>query len=213
MSGMQTFLKQMRKNAGLTQQQVAERLGIALPNYNHLENGKTKLDVDRMEELAKIFNCDPVDFLIERLPTRTVTVKAFVQAGAWAETNELPEDDQYTVAVPADERYAKYSLTAAEVRGPSMNRRYPEGTVLVITNAIETQEEIEPGKRYVVERLRADGLHECTVKTLHRDESGQVWLLPESDDPRHQQPIEVNGDMGDTIRIIGRVAYALMRED
>lgn len=209
---MSNLLKKLRKQKGLTQQQVADQLGLALPNYNNLENGRTELTVTRINKLAEILDCEPVDFLVERMPTRQVDVVAFVQAGQWAESNELEVEDQYSVAVPHDAEFSQYRLTGAEVRGPSMNLRYPEGTILVITNAIETREDIQPGKRYVVERHRADGMHEYTVKTLHRDEDGHFWLVPESNDPRHQQPIKVNGDLGDTIRILGRVVYAVSRE-
>jgi len=209
---MDTRIKEIRKKSGLSQQAVADKLGIHLTNYNKMETGKTRVDLDRLEQLASIFACDALDLLIIDSPLREVKVVAYVQAGAWAESNELDEEDQYTVAIPNDDLYRELSLTAAEVRGPSMNRRYPEGTVLVITNAIQVYEEIEPGKRYIVERERADGMREYTVKTLHRDESGQLWLMPESDDPRFQQPIEANGELGDTIRILGRVAYSLQRE-
>lgn len=214
---METRLKQIRKAKGLSQQDVADEMGLAQANYNKLENGKTELTLTKMERLAAILGCEPVDLIIDRdiasVATRTVKVVAYVQAGTWAESNDLPEEDQYTVAVPEEPDLARYSLTGVQVRGPSMNLRYPEGTVLVITNAIETQEDIQPGKRYVVKRESADGMFEYTVKTLHRDEDGEFWLVPESSDPRFSQPIKVNGEMNDTISIMGRVRYALMRED
>lgn len=214
---METRLKQLRREKGFSQQYVAEELGLAQANYNRLENGKTELTLTKMQRLAEILGCKPTDFItdqiIDRIATRQVRVVAFVQAGSWAESNELPDEDQYNVAVPLDPELAQYGLTGVQVRGPSMNLRYPEGTVLVITNAIETQEAIQLGKRYVIEREAPDGLREYTVKTLHRDEDGHQWLMPESNDPRHQQPIEVNGDLGDTIRVLGRVVYSLQRED
>ena len=37
--------------------------------------------------------------------------------------------------------------------------------------------------------------------------------MPESTDPRHQQPIEIDGDNGDTVRMVGRVRYSVQRED
>ena len=93
-----------------------------------------------------------------------------------------------------------------------MNRRYPEGTVLIYTNLNDTNEDLIFGKRYIVERERADGLREATVKTLWRDENGKAWLLPESTDPRYQEPIPIEGGENDTVRIVGRVRYAVTRE-
>ena len=96
-----------------------------------------------------------------------------------------------------------------------MNRRYPEGTVVVFTNAIETDEPIIPGKRYVVERKDADGKAEHTVKLLHRDDAGGMWLVPESTDPLFQAPIPLldEPDQDAEIRIVGRVRYSVSVED
>lgn len=146
---------------------------------------------------------------------RTVRVAAHVQAGYWAENWEWPYDEQYDVAVPADEFLSQVELFAAETRGPSMNRRWPEGTVVVFTNVIETEESPQIGKRYVVERRRANGDLEHTVKLLHQDADGRYWLVPESTDPVFQQPIPVDEDSqgGDfEVRIVGRVRYAVTRE-
>ena len=203
----------MREARGLTQRQVADAIPLSLPNYNRLENGHTKLNTERMQRLAAIFNCDPLELITEHHPTRTVPVRAYVEAGSWSESWEWEKEDWYEVAVPDDPDLRKYKLFGAETRGPSMNRRYPEGTVLIFTDAIETEEDIEVGKRYIVECERSDGMREATVKTLIADEQGKLWLMPESTDPRHQQPLEVGGNEGDTIRILGRVRYTVQRDD
>ncbi|WP_051213293.1 LexA family protein [Maritalea myrionectae] len=212
---MKNRIKELMIEKKISRDDLAHAVGVHPVTISRLISGRIDLSGERLQALAKAFNVSPEAIISDTpvVPMRTVKVVAFVQAGAWAESNELPDEDQFSVAVPQDTDLAKYSLTGVQVRGPSMNLRYPEGTVLVITNAIETQEDIQPGKRYVVERERPDGLREYTVKTLHRDEEGHFWLMPESNDPRHQQPIEVNGDLGDTIRVLGRVVYSLLRED
>ncbi|MDO3434361.1 S24 family peptidase [Rhizobium sp. CBN3] len=145
---------------------------------------------------------------------RRVTVAAHIQAGVFEETWEWDEHSQYPVYVPDDPEYAPFQLYAGETRGPSMNKRYPERTVLVFTNVEETQEQPIPGKRYIVERRRSSGEAEHTVKLLHMDQEGKYWLLPESDDPRFQVPISIEEGTGDDdiVAIIGRVAYAVTRE-
>lgn len=145
---------------------------------------------------------------------RKVIVAAYVQAGVWTETWEWGDDDQYAVFVPDDPAYRKFKLFGAEARGPSMNRRYPEGTVLVFADVQETGEQPIAGKRYVVERRRPGGEAEHTVKLLHIDDDGKYWLLPESDDPRYQAPIAIEDGTGDddTVIIIGRVCYAVSKE-
>lgn len=220
MSEMPMNLKHLRKRAGLTQADLAALLGIDTTNYNRLERGKTELTYSRMQHLARILNCDPVDIISDSAsaaagtgkPVRRVTVKGHVQAGHWVETTEWLPDDFYEVAVPIDEEYQNLTLHAAETRGPSMNRKYAEGTVLVFLDNIEAEEQPQFGKRYIIERTGPDGLREATVKMLWRDDEGKNWLLPDSDDPRHQAPIEINGGEGDTIRIVGRVVYSVSRE-
>ncbi|WP_292451311.1 XRE family transcriptional regulator [Mesorhizobium sp.] len=205
-------LKQIRKSRGLTQAQVAAAIGLDLTNYNKLENGHTDLTWSRMQQLAELYKIEPADIVSEHPGTRTVQVRAHVQAGLWQETSEWNEEDWYSVQVPDAPDLRPYKLYAAEARGPSMNKLYPEGTVVVFTTTIDRPEQMQIGKQYLIERERADGMREATVKTLGRDETGKYWLLPESTDPRHQTPIDLEGAEGDMVRIMGKVVWSVRRE-
>ena len=148
------------------------------------------LTTDWMERIAKALHVTPTEIISEPSALRTVDVNMHVEAGVWSEAAIWEDpDSHYKIAVPNDPDFANYALHGAETRGPSMNKRYPEGTVVVYTSIYETEETPTPGRRYIIEREGPDGLREATVKTLHRDENGGLWLMPESDDPRHQQPI------------------------
>src|SRR5690606_29819152 len=149
-----------------TLEQAAMSMAVSKSMYTKLERGERRLTDFYIDRAARAFGVSPVEVLSdepEMSGVRRVRVKGYVQAGYWAETWEFPEDEQYEVPVPADEYLAPYALHAAETRGPSMNRRYPEGTIIVFTDANETGESISPGKRYVVVRERADGMREATV--------------------------------------------------
>lgn len=185
-----------------------------------IKGNKKSVRTDKIAGLARALQMDAselsraIDPKKSAQDLRTVTVAAHVQAGLFAEAWEWNEADQYTVAVPADPVLDGFRLYAAETRGPSMNKRWPEGTVVVFTNVVETREAPIAGKRYVVERKHLGGDAEHTVKLLTKDREGRFWLMPESDDPRFQAPISVEdgtGD-GDTVTIIGRVRYAVSRE-
>lgn len=145
---------------------------------------------------------------------RRVIVTAHVQAGEWAESWEWEDAEKYAVLIPDLAEYRSVRLYAAETRGPSMNKRYPERTVIVFNDVQETGEEPIPGKRYVVERRKASGDCEHTVKLLHADFGGKLWLMPESDDPRFQAPISVEEGTGDEdmVIILGRVVFSVTRE-
>jgi len=136
---------------------------------------------------------------------RNISVQSCVEAGVWCENNERPHDEHYMIAMPERPEFKGRSLYGVEVRGPSMNRVYPTGTVLIVASTFDFPDELKHGRRYIIERKRPDGLREITVKTVSRDGAGNFWLIPESDDPRYQRPIPVAGQDGEEIAIVGLV--------
>ena len=58
-------LKAARKSKGLTQQQVADFIGISQNNYSYWENGKVKIDNVSLQRLSNLFDVS-VDFLLGR---------------------------------------------------------------------------------------------------------------------------------------------------
>jgi SOS-response transcriptional repressor LexA len=207
-------VKEILKKKGLSQVWLADKLSahpVTISNKLKADN-VDKLDIEWLTRIAEALDVPLESLFVEPVPARTVPVVGEVQAGEWAESWQWPEDDWQSVPVRDRPGLNAVRLFGVVTRGPSMNRRYPEGTVLVVADIVDTGEELKPGKRYVVERERADGHREATVKTLWIDENGKAWLLPESTDPRFQTPIPVDGNDGETIRIIGRVVKAVMEE-
>jgi transcriptional regulator with XRE-family HTH domain len=209
---MKNRIRELREAKGLSQEALGEIIGAHWQTVHRAESGKTALSESKLAKYAEALEVG-IDDLMAPSSGRMVVVKGYVEAGAWAETWEWDEDNQYQVPVPDEPQFRGFTLHAAETRGPSMNKRYPEGTVIVFTDIIETQADIIVGKRYIVERERADGMREATVKQLWQDETGKYWLLPESTDPLFQEPIPINGNEDDTIRIVGRVRFAVSREE
>ncbi|WP_022964099.1 helix-turn-helix domain-containing protein [Halopseudomonas pelagia] len=54
-----------RSLAGLTQEEVAEKLGLGNEAVSRLERGKATLSVVRLLELAEVFGCEAADLLTE----------------------------------------------------------------------------------------------------------------------------------------------------
>jgi SOS-response transcriptional repressor LexA len=207
-------IREILKKKGLSQIWLADRLSahpVTISNKLKPQN-VDKLDIEWLTRIADALDVPLESLFVAPVPGRIVPVVGEVQAGEWAESWQWPEDDWQSVPVRDQPGLASVRLFGVVTRGPSMNRRYPEGTVLVVADIVDTGEDLKPGKRYVVERERADGFREATVKTLWLDETGKAWLLPESNDPRYQSPIAVDGTDGETIRIIGRVVRAVMEE-
>ncbi|ORE90969.1 hypothetical protein ATO4_19944 [Aurantimonas sp. 22II-16-19i] len=207
-------IKTLMKEKGFTREALAEAVDAHPVTISKLIAGTIDMTTSWMERLGAALGVPPIEILSSPAMVRTVTVKASVQAGVWSENSEWPDrDDWYEVAIPRDAELDGIELFAAEVRGASMNRRYAEGSVVVCTAPWQDNEAPIPGRRYIVERRRLDGTIETTVKLLHRDPDGGLWLLAESDDPRFQTPIPVDGGSEDEeIRVIGRVRYAVSRE-
>lgn len=144
-------------------------------------------------------------------PDIRVTVKGALQAGVWTESFEWPPVDQFDVWVSARPDLAREVLYGGQVRGPSMNKIYPDHSIVVLRRGIDGPNDLIPNKRYHVERQRPDGTVESTLKTVRRGADGRIWLWPESDDPEFQTPIEVS-DRDGHISFVGRVVMAITHE-
>ena len=210
---MRNRIKELMRERGLSRDEVAEAVDAHPITISKLISGKTPLSSAWLEKFSRLFEVPPEQIIAAAPSVRIVKVRAFVQAGHWAESNDWPQDEWYDVAIPQDAALANMSLFGAETRGPSMNKRYPERTVLVHTSQVETGEGLAIGKRYIVERERPDGTRETTVKTLSRDEDGKLWLVPESTDPRFQTAIPLDEDLDAVVRVVGRVLFSVQREE
>lgn len=55
--GQMKNLKQIRKEAGITQEELARRLGVIQATVAHWETGRASPNVKHLVELATILNC------------------------------------------------------------------------------------------------------------------------------------------------------------
>lgn len=56
-------IRLMRKKAGLTQKEVADKLGITYQSYGQYERGVRKPKYESIQRLATVLNCDIAEFL------------------------------------------------------------------------------------------------------------------------------------------------------
>lgn len=52
-------VKKVRELRNFTQEFMADKLGIAPASYSRIENGQTKMDFSRLQEIALILDVDP----------------------------------------------------------------------------------------------------------------------------------------------------------
>jgi y4mF family transcriptional regulator len=55
MKSLATFVKDRRKEVNLTQEEFAERAGVALTVVRKIEQGKTNLNLDKVNLVLKMF--------------------------------------------------------------------------------------------------------------------------------------------------------------
>lgn len=58
-----TRLREMRKAAGLSQAELAERTGVSQPAISQIENDVLAMDVAWMRAFARVLGCKPADLL------------------------------------------------------------------------------------------------------------------------------------------------------
>ena len=58
---MKKTIKELRKEKGLTQRQLADELGTDIKTINNWENGRTHMPKSRREFIAKYFNVTKKD--------------------------------------------------------------------------------------------------------------------------------------------------------
>ena len=61
-------LKELRKEKGFLQREVAEAINVSRPTYNHWENGKGEVDFENLKKLAEFYNVS-IDYILGYEPT------------------------------------------------------------------------------------------------------------------------------------------------
>lgn len=55
MKGLADFVKERRKEVNLTQEEFADRTGVALTVVRKIEQGKTNLNLEKVDQVLKMF--------------------------------------------------------------------------------------------------------------------------------------------------------------
>jgi len=189
---------------------LAEVLGLPRSRVSEMISGERKIGASEVPTIAAYLEW-PADRLLAQLSDRSVLplnldptprrmgsirVVGEVAAGVFKDTVLYEPADQYEMDIPTDPRYGRFKKEGLAVNGPSMNRLYPEGSIVVVVSVFDLAQsadgwEPKTGMRVVVQRINEVGLMEATVKELQIDADGQMWLWPRSDHPQFQQPWKV----------------------
>lgn len=67
MKQLSEFVKERRKEVGLTQEEFAERAGVALTVVRKVEQGKTNLNMEKVNLILKMFGHELAPVNIKRI--------------------------------------------------------------------------------------------------------------------------------------------------
>lgn len=191
-------IRRARSEAGFSQAGLAKALGLTRSATGAWERDKHAPSHEHLVAIAKVTgrgvswllqeeNGRQVPAALLDEPMERVEVVGTVQAGVWREALEAPADERFAVEVPRDRRFPGVRRFGLRVAGPSMNRIFPERSIVLCARFPDLGRDPEPDDYVVVLRNR-EGLVEATVKQLERSRDGRLWLSPRSDDPEHQTP-------------------------
>lgn len=208
-------------------QQLANRLGVTRSTvYQWMAGGDVA--PRHREPLAKELGYSQDDLFGDgKNATANIFGSRIMVVGAIhddqvVECAEWPEKNQYQTYVPSTpqtEAYQGLKVVGFEVRSPSMNRRYPAGTLVVCATLRELGEDpkhLIDGKYYIVHQILSAKRRRCLLRRAQVVGSGrqrQIWLWPESDDPAYQSPIAFMTNPHPTLDVSHRVLYSWRPED
>lgn len=211
-------IRELRRRLDMNQSELARAIGgVDQATVSKWERGLQSPNAQRTARLAELAGESYGNWLGVRplesadAQSRTYNVVGELMAGAWREAIEWAPDDQYTVAVPVAPGMPDIPLRGYVVRGPSMNKLYPDGALVFVAATIANGLTPKSGQRVLVQRRNRDGLYEATLKEYVEDSTGR-WLWPRSYDPEHQAPLQVGKNGEEEVTITGIVMASFINE-
>ena len=125
--------KALRLKSGYTQAELAAKLGITNRAVGAWESGRSRPRLDKMKELAVLFNVTVADLMGEEAqgvrprPAEYATLPVLVAGHAGEFTDEFGPDEVADVPLSVLERVNDPDAYLMRVRGDCMNRRFCDG--------------------------------------------------------------------------------------
>lgn len=203
MSKIVEWLSQVMAEKNLSQADLARLLGVERQTVYKVLTGKRRLNSDELLKLQVELGISPPLTHSPSIHVGYVKVVGEVAGGLWKDVT-YSDFVEYEIPIVHDPRWPEEALKALVVRGESINRRARDGDI-VLTLALKfAPRSFAAGDWVIAERQRGD-LIETTVKRIERDDAGNWILLPDSDDPRFQDPMRLEEDGVESVRVVAFV--------
>lgn len=172
-------LKTLRKQKGITQSKLAEKLGISRSTIAMYETNSSEPDLETLSAIAAFFNVS-IDYLLDRniddnvqgvkINRSVVKIPVFgtIPAGVPIEMIEdsFIEDEE---EIPSDWLIGGNQFFALKVKGQSMMPKFEDGDVIIL----KQQDDCENGAFCAVSINHT----ECTFKKVLKKNNG-ITLMP-----------------------------------
>ena len=208
-------LRLLRTNKGVTQQEVADSIGVTRVSYIGFENGKTNIKPEYLLRLAKYFDVTVDDILIEKVvdsPARPIEVKpeifaedeVLIPVVATLRCGFNYVGEPYTVLrrVPVPKSYINKwgkNIVAIEAAGNSMLPTIKPKDLLIVIPG----EWFENNNIVVVDVNDSD-----TVKRIRRNKDGSIDLIPDNEEYETMHLTSEDLEMYQ-VHVLGRVAKVI----
>ena len=193
-------IRTLRKQLGLTQTELGEKLGVKTNAVSKWECGRVEdIPTSKIKAMATLFEVAPSYLIDDQLPAGATPVEL-------PSLHRVPILGRIAAGLPlyAEQNIEGYTLTdlnggaeyfALRVTGDSMNAmRIQEGDLLMIRR----QDTVENGEVAVV----MVGESDATVKRFYAT-NNTVTLMPQSTNPKHQP--QIYDPKKTTIQVLGKV--------
>ncbi|UEA45516.1 LexA family protein [Collinsella stercoris] len=203
--GISQNIKRLRKQAGMTQVELAEKLDVARSTITQWETGWSSPRMGMVQKLAGVFGVTSADMLAEDsegLPSgampvaassATVPLLAIGRVHAGALTDE--EEVSHRVEVPSSVLSGHPRAFALEVEGDCMDRVIPEGSHVLV------DPDREPGNGSIAV-VETDS-YQAVMRRWYR---GSSTLMLTADSHSEQEDM-VFGPEDGPVRVVGTVVW------
>lgn len=191
-------LKRRMEERGFKQKSLARDAELNETYVRDILKGRSKNpEASKLARIAAVLGCTADDLLgtgSSVLPVHTtqIEVRGDVQAGVWRDAMEWPVADWYAITVPLDSAYAGLHRYGLLVKGDSMDRVFPDGSIVVVINFTDLGRMPQTGEIVVaVQRSKTSDDFEATVKAAQVLDTGEIILWPQSTNPDFAMPVRV----------------------